>query len=115
MKVKGQSGKEVDVGVDIGHVNLCPARNCVLVKPLPAKTVTEGGIVLPDSSHEKVCRGRPIACGVMDDDKSPFFTSFPSWSNSVVIWREFAGVEIEHDGETYLLIRAEDLVALIED
>jgi chaperonin GroES len=81
-----------------------PVNNNVLIK-LDEKTEekTPGGIVIPDTAKEKPKEGEVIgiATGATDEIKI----------GDRVIYKEFSGTEIKHEGEKYLLIPAADIYA----
>jgi len=76
--------------------------------------MSAGGIVIPDSATEKPVRGKIVAVGngkVSDKgDVRPLDVSV----GDVVLFGKFAGTEIKVDGEELLVMREDDLVAVIE-
>lgn len=92
-----------------------PLGDKILVKRLEAEEKTAGGIVLPDTAKEKPKEGRVIALGdgkLLDDGKrAPFQVK----KNDRIIFSAFAGTEIKVDGEEYLLMSEDDVLAVVEE
>ena len=89
-----------------------PLGDRVLLKPKPKEEITRSGIVLPDMAKEKPQEGTIIAVGpgkVLDDGrKVPMDVAV----GQVVLYAKYAGTEIKMDGEEYLIIRQEDILAV---
>jgi len=95
-------------------VNLVPIGDKVLVKRLEAEEKTKGGIVLPDTAKEKPKEGRIIALGegklLEDGTRVPFQVK----KNDRVLFSSYAGTEVTVDGEEYLILSEEDILAVVE-
>jgi chaperonin GroES len=85
-----------------------PLADRVLVKPAPAEEKTVGGIIIPDSAKEKPLKGEVIAAGNGTKDEEIVVKTGDS-----VLYGKYAGTEIEWDGETYLIMRQSDILAII--
>ena len=90
-----------------------PLGDKLLVKQLEAEAKTAGGIVLPDTAKEKPKEGKVIAVGdgkVLDSgEKMPFQVK----KGDRVLFSSFAGTEIKVEGEEYLIMSEEDVLAVI--
>lgn len=82
-----------------------PLGERVLIKTIELEEKTSGGLYIPDSSKEVPVMGEVVAIG-NDVKELPV--------NAKVIYGKFAGVEIENDGEKYLVMKEEDVLAVIE-
>lgn len=95
-------------------MNLKPLNDRVIVKPKDAVEKSKGGIILPDTaSKEKPIEGTVIAAGpgkLTDDGKR---TPLEVKSNDQVIFSKYAGTEIKVEEESYLILREEDILAII--
>ncbi len=92
-----------------------PLADKILVKRLEAQEVTKGGIVLPDSAKEKPKEGRVIEVGpgkVMDDGNR---SVMQLKKNDHVLFTSYAGTEIKVDGEDYLIMSEDDVLAVVND
>ena len=95
-------------------IRLQPMGERIVVKRVESEETTAGGIVLPDSAQEKPARGTVIAIGsgrLLDDG-----TRAASQLNEgdVVLFSSYAGETVEIDDEEYLLMREDDVLAVIE-
>jgi len=92
-----------------------PLQDRVLVKRLEAQDVTKGGIVLPDSAKEKPKEGRVQAVGkgkLLEDGSR----SKPSVrKGDRVLFASYAGTDVTIDGEEYLIMNEEDVLAIVEE
>ena len=84
-----------------------PLGDRVLVKPDAVETKTAGGIIIPDTAQEKTQRGVVVAVG---DDKEKIKVSI----GQKVIHDKYAGTQIQIDGVDHLVLKSNDLVAVVE-
>ena len=92
-----------------------PLGDRILLKPLEAKEKTKGGIVLPDTAKEKPQEGKVIAVGrgkLSDDGK---IQPLEVKDGDKVLYGKYAGTEIKIDDEEHLVIKEEDVLAIISD
>jgi chaperonin GroES len=85
-----------------------PLADRVLVKPAAAEEKTVGGIIIPDSAKEKPLKGEVVATGNGTKDEEMVVKSGDN-----VLYGKYAGTEIEWDGDTYLIMRQSDILAII--
>jgi chaperonin GroES len=86
----------------------------VIIKRLEAETKSAGGIVIPDSATEKPIKGEVVAVGtgkILDDGK---VRALAVKAGDKVLFGKYSGTEVKVDGEELLVMREEDLVAIIE-
>lgn len=95
-------------------MNIKPLGDRVLVKPLPEKEVTKGGIVLPDTAKEKPQEGTVVAVGPGKTLESGKVGPLSVKVGDKVLYGKYSGTEITVDGEEYLIIREEDILAIVE-
>ena len=90
-----------------------PLGDRVLVKRLEAEEKTKGGIVLPDSAKEKPKQGKVIEVGpgkILDNGEcSPMQVK----KGDKILFSSFAGQEIKLDGEEYLIMEEENILAVL--
>ncbi|MFO7955600.1 MAG: co-chaperone GroES [Candidatus Brocadiia bacterium] len=91
-----------------------PLADRVLVKRLEAEEKTSGGIVLPDTAKEKPKQGKVIALGEGKQLDSGERADFQVAEGDTVLFGSFAGTEVTVDGEEYLLMSEDDILAVIE-
>ena len=95
-------------------MKLRPLHDRVIIKRLEAETKSAGGIVIPDAAAEKPIKGEVIAVGtgkILDDGKvRPMAVK----AGDTVLFGKYSGTEVKVDGEELLVMREEDLVAIVE-
>jgi chaperonin GroES len=93
---------------------LRPLHDRVIVKRLEEEKVSAGGIVIPDSATEKPIRGEVMAAGegkILDDGKvRPMAVKV----GDKVLFGKYSGTEVKVEGEELLVLREDDIVAVIE-
>lgn len=93
---------------------LIPLGEKILVKRMEAESKTKGGIVLPETAKEKPQEGKVFALGegkVLDDGTR---AGFQVKKNDRVIFTSYAGAEVKVQGEEYLVMSEDDILAIIE-
>lgn len=91
-----------------------PLGDKVLVKRLEAEEKTPGGIVLPDTAKEKPKEGKVIALGDGKTLDSGEKQEFQVKEGDHIIFASYAGTEVEMDGEEYLVMSEDDILAIVE-
>ncbi len=91
-----------------------PLGDRVLVKRLEAEEKTAGGIVLPDTAKEKPKQGKVIALGDGKRLDSGETADFQVEEGDTVLFGSFAGTEVTVDGEEYVLMSEDDILAIIK-
>ncbi|MDC3955952.1 co-chaperone GroES [Polyangium jinanense] len=89
-----------------------PLHDRIVVKRLESETKTKGGIIIPDSAKEKPIEGRVVAVGngklLRDGKLRPLDIKV----GDVVLFGKYAGNEVKIDGEDFVLLREDDLLAI---
>ena len=91
-------------------MNIKPLADRVLINPTPAEEVTMAGIIIPDSAKEKPLKGKVLAAGKGTKDEEMTVKE-----GDTVLYGKYAGTEIEFEGQKYLIMRQNDILAIIED
>lgn len=91
---------------------LKPLAGYVLIEPAPKETKTASGIVLPDSADEKPQEGKVLACGddLTEEGKT---IKCPVRVGDKVVYKKWGGNEIKVESKELLLIKFEDLMAVV--
>jgi chaperonin GroES len=92
---------------------LKPLNDKIVVKRLEADDKTAGGILLPDSAKEKPKQGKVLSLGegkVLDNGKR---ASFQVKEGDKVLFSSYAGSEIQIDGQEYLIMTEDDILAIV--
>ncbi|HHT9113110.1 MAG TPA: co-chaperone GroES [Candidatus Wunengus sp. YC65] len=95
-------------------MNVRPLGEKVLIKRVEAEGKTAGGIVLPDTAKEKPKEGKVIALGDGRILKSGGRAKFQVKKGDRVLFSSYGGTEVRIDGEDYLLMSEDDILAVIE-
>ena len=91
-----------------------PLADRIMVKVLEAKDVTKGGIVLPDTAKEKPQEAEVIAVGKgkISDEGKPIPPEVKVGDK--VLFGKYSGTEITMDGTEYLILKEEDILAIVK-
>ncbi|MCE5361121.1 co-chaperone GroES [Candidatus Igneacidithiobacillus taiwanensis] len=95
-------------------MKLRPLHDRVVIRRLEEEQKTAGGIIIPDTAKEKPVRGEVISVGngkVMEDGK---VRSLDVKAGDHVLFAKYAGTEIKVEGEELLVMREDDIMAVIE-
>jgi chaperonin GroES len=96
-------------------MKIVPLNDRVLVKRIEELPMTKGGIYIPDTAKEKPIEGRVVAVGsgkVGDKgERLPMTVKV----GDRVLFGKYAGTEIKVEGEEHLMMREDDILAIIED
>jgi len=90
-----------------------PLGDRVLVKPLEAEAKTKGGIVLPDTAKEKPQEGKVVAVGKGKTLESGKVEPIEVKVGDKVLYGKYSGTEIKIGGEEHLIVKEEDILAII--
>ncbi len=93
---------------------LQPLGDRVIVKPLEAEDMTEGGIILPETAKERPREGEVIAVGPGRRGPDGEFIPVPVKVGDIVIYTEYGGSEVKIDGEKYLILDESSMLAVRE-
>jgi chaperonin GroES len=79
------------------------------VKPNPAEEKTAGGLFIPDTAKEKPLMGKVIAVGPGTAE-----IAMEVKVGDTVMYGKYAGTELNYEGESYLVMKQADIIAVIE-
>ena len=91
-----------------------PLNDRVLVKRMEEVQVTKGGILIPDTAKEKPIEGKVIAVGPGKMSDAGNRMPLQLKEGDRVLFGKYAGTEIKMEGEEYLMMREEDILAVIQ-
>ena len=90
-------------------MKLKPLADRVIIQPTAAEEVTASGIIIPDSAKEKPLRGTVLAVGNGTKDEEMVLKE-----GDKVLYGKYAGTEIEFEGDKVLVMRQNEVLAVIE-
>ena len=92
---------------------LKPLGDRLVVRPLEAQEKTKSGIIVPDTAKEKPQEGKVLAVGsgrLLDDGT---VKSLEVKSGDRILYGKYAGTEVSIEGEDYLILREDDVLAVV--
>ena len=92
-----------------------PLNDRILVKRVAEEEKTAGGLFIPDSAKEKPSRGEIIAVGHGKLDNDGKRVPLEVKAGEKILFGKYAGTEIKLDGEEHIILREDDVLAVIED
>ena len=92
-----------------------PLQDRVVIKRLEEEEKTKGGIIIPDAAKEKPQEGRVVAVGAGKMTEKGQRVAPEVKVGDKILFGKYSGTEIKIDGEEHLILREEDILAIIED
>ena len=89
-------------------MNVKPLSDRVLILPNPAEEKTAGGLIIPDTAKEKPLADKVVAVGPGTSE-----VTMEVKEGDQVLYGKYAGQEIQIEGETYLIMKQNDILAII--
>lgn len=97
------------------EVKLRPIGNRVLVCRLEKEEKLKGGILLPDTAKKKQEQAKVIAVGSGKKDKNGTLIPMPVKAGDIILMEKYSGQEVTLDDQEYVIIRADDIIAIVEE
>jgi chaperonin GroES len=95
-------------------MKLVPLKNRILAKRKEPETTTKSGLIIPSSVNNKPNEAEVLAVGAGRVTESGVLVPVDIVPGNVVIFNKHAGNEIQLDGETFLILHENDIIAVIE-
>jgi chaperonin GroES len=95
-------------------MNIRPLHDRILVKRLEEETKTAGGLFIPDAAKEKPIQAKVIAVGAGKRDKDGKLHPLDVKAGDTILFSKYSGSEVKIDGEEHLIMREDDILAVIE-
>ena len=95
-------------------MKVTPLQDRVIVKRIEEEETTKGGIIIPDTAKEKPIEGKVVAVGggkLLDNGKKQ---PLEVKAGDKVLFGKYAGTDIQIEGEEHLIMREDDIIAVIE-
>jgi chaperonin GroES len=97
----------------VKKTSLKPLGNRVLVKRLEQEETLKGGIILPDSAKKKQETAEVVAIGSGKLTEAGKLVPVPVQIGNKILMDKYSGQEVTIDDEEYVIVRAEDIIAII--
>lgn len=94
-------------------MKLKPLADRILVKPLDAEEKTKGGIVLPETAKEKPQEGKVVAVGKGKVKEDGSIQALELKVGDIVLYGKYGGTEITVDSDELLIMREDDVFAVV--
>ena len=91
-----------------------PLHDRVVVKRMEEEKTSPGGIVIPDSATEKPIKGKVVAVGNGKITESGDVRKLDVKKGDEVLFGKYSGTEVKVDGDELLVMREDDIMAVIE-
>ncbi|MGB2152498.1 MAG: co-chaperone GroES [Flavobacteriaceae bacterium] len=89
-------------------INIKPLADRVLIEPAAAETQTSSGLYIPDTAKEKPQKGIVVAVGPGTKENPVTLVV-----GDTVLYGKYAGTELQHDGKDYLIMKENDILAIV--
>lgn len=94
-------------------MKVVPLNDKIIVKRIEAEEKTAGGIILPDTAREKPRQGKVLSLGdgklMANGQRQPFHVK----EGDRILFSSWAGSEVNVDGQEYLIMTEEDVLAIV--
>lgn len=87
----------------------------IVIKQLEGEATTKSGLVLPDTAKEKPQEGKVISVGSGRLLEDGTIKTLEVKSGDRILYGKYAGTEVEINGQDYLILREEDVLAIVKD
>ena len=91
-----------------------PLQDRIIIKRTDGESVSKGGILIPDAAKEKPLEGEVVAVGSGKSLPDGTLRALDVKAGDVVLFAKYAGTEVKIEGADHLLMREEDILAVIE-
>jgi len=91
-----------------------PLHDRILVKRVEEEKKSKGGIIIPDTAKEKPQEGRVVAVGTGKVLENGSIRALEVGKGDRVLFSKYSGSEVQIEGEEHLIIREEDVLAVLE-
>lgn len=93
---------------------LRPLHDRILVQRLEEEEQKVGGIIIPDTAKEKPQQGKVISVGAGKPDKDGKRIALDVKDGDTILFGKYSGQEIKLDGQEYLIMREDEVLAVVE-
>jgi chaperonin GroES len=96
-------------------MKVTPLNDRIVIKRIEEEGKTKGGIIIPDAAKEKPQEGRVVAVGSGKMTENGQRVAPEVKAGDKILFGKYSGTEIKIDGEEHLILKEEDILAVIED
>jgi len=95
-------------------LKLKPLGGRVIVEPIEQEEMTAGGIILPETAKEKPQEGKILAAGPGERDEDGKRVAMDVKVGDRVLYAKYSGTEVKVDGKKLLILKENDILAIVE-
>jgi chaperonin GroES len=95
-------------------MKLRPLHDRIILKRIEAETTTKSGLIIPDSAKEKPAQGLVIAVGNGKRADDGSIVAMEVQEGNRVLFGKYSGTEVKIDGEEHLILREDEILAIVE-
>ena len=95
-------------------MSIRPLQDRIIIKRVREEEKTKGGIIIPDTAKEKPVEGKVVAVGKGAIQKDGSVRKLEVKVGDTVLFAKYSGSDVKIDGEDHLIIREEDVLAIVE-
>jgi chaperonin GroES len=95
-------------------MNIRPLHDRVIIRRIEEEKTTASGLIIPDSATEKPSKGEVLAIGKGKTTDAGSVIALEVKVGDTVVFGQYAGSEINSNGESLLVMREDDIVAIID-
>jgi chaperonin GroES len=92
-----------------------PLNDRILVKRNDSEQKTQSGIIIPDNAQEKPMQGLVIATGPGKSLDDGTLRALQVQEGNIVLFRKYAGTDVTINSEEHLIMREDEILAIVED
>ncbi len=96
-------------------MKVTPLNDRIVIKRLEEEGKTKGGIIIPDAAKEKPQEGRVVAVGAGRMTEKGQRVAPEVKAGDKILFGKYSGTEIKIDGEEHLILKEDDILAVIEE
>ena len=96
-------------------LKLKPLGGRVIVEPIEQEEMTAGGIILPETAKEKPQEGKILAAGPGDRNEDGERIPMEVKVGDKVLYAKYGGTEVKLDGKKLLILKENDILAVVEN
>ena len=91
-----------------------PLHDRIVIQRVAEQSKTSGGLYIPDTAKEKPARGKVIAVGQGKRDEAGKRIALDVKEGDEILFGKYAGTELKLDGEEHIVLREDEVLAVIE-
>lgn len=91
-----------------------PLGNRVLVRRLQVEEKLKGGLILPDTAKKKQEQAEVVAIGTGKKDKNGKMIPMPVKAGDIILMDKYSGQDVLINDEEFVIVRADDIIAIVE-